>query len=281
MTTEELVKCAQLDMLAELDRICKINDIPYFAVGGTLIGAIRHDGFIPWDDDIDVGMLRDNYEKFKKVCQNELSKEYSLFDWNRDTLSPLPFLKMKIKGSHYREELSKKTEMNDEIFIDIFPFDNAPDNKILQMRQGIINTFLKKILLLKYGFSIDGDSIIKKVVYLPFKLVSKLNKEKKWKELFDKNAQRYNNINTTKVVNLCGAYSYKKELKDRYYLESLILHKFEGLMISIPENYDSYLREVYGDYMVLPPESQRVSRHGVSFIDLGEYKVKNSLKSEG
>lgn len=123
MDKSELVKYAQLDLLIELDRICKKNGINYFLVGGTLIGAIRHNGFIPWDDDIDVGMLRADYEKFEKACEKDLNPEYAKYDWHIDSASPLPFLKLKIKGTHYREYFSKDSNMNDAIFIDIFPYE--------------------------------------------------------------------------------------------------------------------------------------------------------------
>lgn len=279
MTESELVKCAQLDMLIELDRICKSNSIPYFVAGGTLLGTIRHSGFIPWDDDIDVGMLRENYEKFIVVCKDNLSDEYSLYDWDVDENSPLPYLKMKIKGTHYREELSKFTEMNDEIYIDIFPLDNAPDSKLKQKIHGIKNVFLKKILLLKCGFTIDEGPLVKKILYFPLRIVSSFGKTSQWKKIFRKNAAKYQNDVTKNVVNLCGSYSYDKELKKRDCLEKLTTHRFESTFVSIPEDYDKYLHEVYGDYMILPPENKRISRHGISLIDLGNYRVKSKLNS--
>ena len=151
---QDRVKCAQLDMLVELKRICEKNGIAYFLVGGTLIGAIRHCGFIPWDDDIDVGMLREDYERFISLCKTELSDEYALYDWHKDEKSPIPFLKMKIKGTHYREKLSKETTINDEIFIDIFPYDNAPDSGLNRKIQALKNIIYKKIILLKSEFLI-------------------------------------------------------------------------------------------------------------------------------
>ncbi len=278
MTQQDIVKCAQLDMLIEVDRICEKYNLSYFLVGGTLLGAIRHNGFIPWDDDIDIGMMRCDYEEFIKVCKIELSNEYAIFDWDIDKKAAAPFIKMKIKGTHYREELSKNTGMNDAIFIDIFPLDNAPDSKIKQMLQGTKSFILKKIILLKGGFSIaDGASTSKKIVYFILKIISKLKSYEKWKRDFITNAIKYNNRDTQSVVNLCGTYSYKREIKKKGIFCKLEKHVFENIYAYIPSEYDKYLTEVYGNYMELPPESMRVSRHGISYIDLGDYKVKSNL----
>lgn len=278
MKDTDLVKCAQLDLLVELKRICDENEINYFLVGGTLIGAIRHNGFIPWDDDIDVGMLREDYEQFITACKTQLNQEYGLYDWYIDAASPIPFLKLKIKGTHYREGLAENTNVNDEIFIDVFPFDNAPDSIILRNFQGVEIYLLKKILLLRCGYTIEKNSgVAKKAAYKVLNTVSKVRSIKKWKLTCDRIMKRYNSKLTTHVVNMCGVYSYKKEMKKRTILEKTILHNFEMYDMCIPAEYDQYLREVYGDYMQLPPESQREGRHQVTTIDLGDYRVLSHL----
>lgn len=279
MTEQYVVKCAQLDMLKELDRVCNKSGIPYFLVGGSLIGAIRHNGFIPWDDDIDVGMLRNDYDNFKIACKKELCSDFSLYDWDIDKASSVPFLKMKIKGTHYKEAMSSGTKVNDEIFIDIFPLDNAPDSRIKQLIHGGISLLLKKIILLKGGFNIDGGVIFKKLVYFPLRCAASLIKMDTWKKYFIANAQRYRFEDTSLVVNICGAYSYQRELKKKIYFENLSSHIFETISVSIPSEYDVYLTEVYGDYMQPPPKEQRTSRHNILYVDLGGYKPKNKLSN--
>ena len=280
MTEQDIVKCAQLDMLKELDRICNKSGIPYFLVGGSLIGAIRHNGFIPWDDDIDVGMCRDDYENFIIACKNNLCSDFALYDWDIDKASPAPFLKMKIKGTHYKEAMSIDTKVNDEIFIDIFPLDNAPESCIKQFIHGAISLLLKKIILLKGGFNIDGGILFKKLIYIPLRCVASLTKMDQWKSFFVANAQRYRYEDTSFAVNICGTYSYKRELKDKKYFKNLISHQFETISVSIPSEYDIYLKEVYGDYMQMPPEAQRISRHAILHVDLGGYKPKSKLSNE-
>ena len=274
MEITEQVKYAQLDLIIELDRICKKHNIPYFMVGGTLIGAVRHNGFIPWDDDIDVGILWEDYDRLYAACQQDLDPAYTLHDWHTDPHSPHPFFKLKIRGTHYREELSGNSKMDDGIFIDIFPFDNVPASTLAQKWQGFERVLLKKILLVRCGFTLDGGSLPKKLIYGLLKALSYIRSVKGWKKSFEKMRTRYNKGKTEFVVNLCGAYSYEKEKKPRSMMEKTIPHVFEDREFSIPADYDTYLRGCYGDYMQLPPEEKRVGIHHVQFVDMGDYQLR-------
>jgi len=267
-------KRAQMDLLYELDRICKKWDIPYFLIGGTLIGAIRHGGFIPWDDDIDVGMLWEDYARLKEACRQDLDPAYMLHDWESDPASPHPFSKLKICGTHYSEGLAADSEMNDGIFIDIFPYNNTPDNKLLRKVQAAQVAVIRKILLLRCGFDLSGDRIGRKILYGALQFVSRIFSVDKWKRIFTGVEQRYNKMSTATVTNMGGSYSYERESKPRAILEKTTTHKFEGGIFSIPEDYDTFLRSCYGDYMKLPPEAQRVGRHDVLTIDFGDYQIR-------
>lgn len=274
MNTAQMVKYAQMDLLIELDRICQKFDIPYFLIGGTLIGAIRHDGFIPWDDDIDVGMLHEDYERFFEACARELDPQYVLHDWNADPGSPHPYGKLKIRGTHYPEALSKNSTMDDGIFIDVFPYDNAPDSIPLRRLQEAQIFLLRKLLLVRCGFELDGGSRIKKLIYGTLGILSRLRSAESWKRSFKKVQHRYNTSPTQVSVNMCGAYRYDRESKPRAMLEQLTRHTFEGRMFCVPRDYDSFLRSCYGDYMQLPPEDQRVGIHGVQSVDFGSYQIR-------
>ncbi len=274
------VRLAQLDLLAELKRICDKNSISYCLVYGSLLGAVRHNGFIPWDDDVDVGMLRSEYERFIKVCSDDLDKDYALYDWNIDKASPLPFLKLKIRGTHYCEEMAKQAGINDEIFIDIFPFDNAPDNYVTQKIQSAKIWLFKKILLLRCGYNLDSDNIIKRVIYSLIKATSMLRSIDHWKTACHREMIKYNTKDTRNVISLGGAYPYGKELKENSIIKETILHDFEDLKLSIPRQYNRYLSEIYGDYMQLPPISQQSGRHDVIKTDLGSYTVRSNHHRE-
>lgn len=274
MDTNELVKCAQLDLMVELDRICKKWDIPYFLTAGTLIGAVRHNGFIPWDDDLDVGILWEDYARLKEACEQDLDPAYYLHSWDSDPSSPHPFYKLKIRGTHYPEQIAVKSQMDDGIFIDIFPFDNAPDDPKLRKKQHRERIILRKFLLLRAGFDLGGKNLAKKLVYVFLKAIAYMRPMSAWKKSFTKLRNRYNRGKTREAVNLCGAYAYEKECQRREILEEVVLHKFEDQEFCIPANYDEFLTRCYGNYMQPPPEAQRVGIHHVQNVDLGDYQIR-------
>lgn len=274
MDTITMAKYAQMDLLMEVDRICKKNDIPYFLIGGTLIGAIRHGGFIPWDDDIDIGFLWENYERFQQACETDLDEAYMLHNWDMDPASPHPFAKLKIKGTHYPEGLAANSKMNDGIYIDIFPYDNAPDSKFLRKVQAAQVYWLRKILLLRCDFDLAEGRLGRKILYGCLKAFSYIRSVRGWKNTLHKVQHRYNGAPTEISTNMCGAWSYERESKPRKILEKTTTHQFENGMFSIPEDYDTFLRSCYGDYMQLPPEDQRVGKHEIVGIDFGDYQIR-------
>lgn len=270
----DLVKQAQMDLLAELDRLCKKWDIPYFLTAGTLIGAVRHDGFIPWDDDLDVGLLRKYCDRLEEACALDLDPAYYLHSWKSDPHSPHCFYKLKIKGTHYPEEIAAGTKMDDGIFIDIFPFDNAPDDPKERKRHNRKRVWLQKMLLLRANFDLGGNSKAKRLIYAFMKLVALMRPLDGWKNSFLKLQNKYNHLKTKEAVNLCGAYSYYRESQEIAVLEELMAHNFEGIPYSIPKDYDTFLRRQYGNYMQLPPEEQRVGRHNIVGLDFGDYTIR-------
>jgi len=274
MDSVAMAKNAQMDLLIEMDRICQKHNIRYFLTAGTLIGAIRHDGFIPWDDDIDVGMLREEFDRFREVCKDELDPAYFYHDWTLDPASPHPFAKLKIRGTHYPETLAAKSDMNDCVYIDIFPYDNAPDSEFLRKIHHIKRYLIKKILLLRCNFDLSGGRLGRRILYGTLKFLSRIRSVEGWKKAYTRMQQQYNDQPAEKVVNLGGAYSYAKESIPRTVVEKTVPHLFEGKLFQVPEGYDAFLRNCYGDYMQLPPEEQRVGRHEIVGIDFGTYQIR-------
>lgn len=281
MDIAQQVKYAQLDLMTELDRICKKHDLPYFMVGGTLIGAIRHNGFIPWDDDIDVGMLWEDYNKLREACQADLDSAYQLQDWYTDPHSPHPFFKLKIRGTHYRESVSEHSAMDDSIFIDIFPYDNTPSDPAVQKKQARQLYVLRRLLMVRAGFRLGKESKAKKLVYGLLRAVSLLIPMQWMKRRFDAICAWGGDGASELVTCLHGAYDYKRETKPRAMLEKTVPHVFEQGEFAVPQHYDAFLRSHYGNYMQLPPEDQRVGVHGVRHMDLGGYCVRSRLANTG
>ena len=169
------VQLEQLEILKEIDRVCRENEIKYFLDSGTLIGAVRHEGFIPWDDDIDIGMLREDYEKFSKLAPKHLNKSYLWQSWKNDSSYALPFGKVRKRNTVYIEEKSGITK-NCGFYVDVFPFDYAPRTK--KERTKLVNkrVFWARCLLMKHGYKpwmVNGNINMKKRIgYLVYQFVS-------------------------------------------------------------------------------------------------------------
>lgn len=242
----------QLEMLDEVDRICKENGIKYFLSGGTMLGAIRHKGFIPWDDDIDLWMTRKNFQKFKKVCKKSLDNKYFLQDYFINVHQPLSILKVEKKGTRFVEGVFADVPIEKCIYIDIFPLDNIW-NPLYKLQTAI----LIKLQAIR-DFKIRGvgsTSKLKKVIYsaVPLTVCRFLTEF----------TMRFFNIFPTKLKNqLCHRGRYwpkftKKDVEDLTYVE------FEGKMYPVPKNYDELLKKCYGDYMKLPPKEKQQPIHDI------------------
>ena len=142
--TLKKLRKVEMEILDEIVRICKENDIEYFLTGGTLLGAVRHKGYIPWDDDIDIGMLRKDYDKFINVCKTALDKKYFLdcFETNKEYY--LPFAKIKKNNTLFDEELTHHLSNHKGIYVDIIPFEN--ERKSESITQDIQAVLVKNII---------------------------------------------------------------------------------------------------------------------------------------
>jgi len=251
----------ELEILKEFISICEKNNLEYFLVGGTLLGAVRHKGFIPWDDDIDIGMPRKDYNKFIKICKKELNSRFYLDCYETNKYCWSPFAKLRIKNSKMVEEASKNSKSNQGIWIDIFPHFNINSKlslieKAQQKIHHIIRTFITiKCDVIYYGGSDTKKKIIKiflkfvpiKVLHFIYKITLNINL----------------NSNLECIANYSGAYGIPKETFKRNVILPLSTVEFCGLKLKAPNNPDKYLSHLYGDYMKLPPVDKRVAHNPI------------------
>ena len=243
---------ALFEILCEFNRICQKHHIQYFLDSGTALGAIRHGGFIPWDDDIDVGMLRSEYDRFLKVVQDELSDNFFLLSRDSDPAYIKYHVKLVKKDTLFLEQGIENLKYPG-IYIDIFPFDKVPEttrergnffSKVLNLR-AIIR--IKRLGNNNSNFFLKTMSILLKIVPLPL-----------LEYYLDKVCKSYNNTTSRYVSCLF----YKMLIgRDLYFpitvLSPSIEINFEGRSFLIMNGYDEYLKIMYKDYMQLPPENKR------------------------
>ena len=255
--TEEVLRKLQkteLEMLIELDRICRKYDIEYSLDGGTLLGAIRHNGFIPWDDDADVVMLRPEYDKFYEACKKELDKDrFFLQDYRTDSKYRWGYSKMRRNGTLFLREGQEHVKCNQAIFVDLFVYDNVPDHPITR-RLHLFACYLIR----KGQYSEVGRKTSKSLfMRMWYELVYKIPRD--WYFVWiEKIAAKTAKKRSELVRHM--TYPYRKECRyglPRRCFDKYIEKDFEGHSFKIFEEYDIYLRKLYGDYMKLPPVEDR------------------------
>ena len=268
----EKMHSLELKIALEIKRICEMHHISYFLTAGTLLGAVRHGGFIPWDDDMDIGMLRKDYNSFVEACKTDLGKEFFLQTWDSDPDYPFSYGKIRLKGTHFSENFSENTSSeNNGIFVDIFPFDNVPDDPKQKKRQAKRYFICKRLLWIKKGMgtSMKRGSFKEKLKYYIFWMFSHLFKYNAIKTYYKNIQEKYNGSITDEVVT-DGAYGYYKESLDRKWVTNLEPVQFETELFLSYKDKIEYLEYFYGDYMKLPPENKR-GGHGIKNIDFGPY----------
>lgn len=263
MNNDHELKRIQIEMFCEFIKICENNNITYFLLGGSCLGAIRHKGYIPWDDDIDVGIPRPDYDRFLQIAQKQLPDNIFLQTFETDKNYTQNYAKLRRSDTTFIETLSKNLDINHGIYMDIFPLDGASKSNLKTSLD-----FLR-IKLLTYkiyeAYQIEKKLSIKAVLLniVNFFYAPTIHKaiEKK-----DKIIRRYPYESSSIIANWCGAWG-KKEVMPKSIFADGTTSSFENIEVVIPKEYDQYLTRMYGDYMELPPEEKRVSHHDNEVID--------------
>lgn len=237
-----------LDIAKEFHRICVKHDIPYYMVAGTMLGAVRHKGFIPWDDDMDFGVPREHYERLKSVFQKELSEKYNVFTMDNSESLLINILKISDMRTEifeiYKENLTERIGVN----IDIFPLDSV-DKKTCKRK-----TIQLLLRLQGYIFlSIKSRTFIKKIIALSLKILRPFLSRNTIINYIEKHLigkeGRY-------ITNIYGAYGARETMAEDV-VGNPVLYEFEDTSFYGVANPSAYLSLLYGDYMELPPESKR------------------------
>ena len=265
-SSQKKIWSIQLDLLQELLRVCDKYDIKVYAFAGTLLGAIRHKGFIPWDDDLDVCLLREDFEKLVNIPQGEFKEPYFLQTALSDRKFYCAYARLRNSNTTGIIKRYCSKSYNNGIFIDIFVLDGVVENKFLFKKQRFDGAVICKLLILYYASLEEKKGFEKSFKIFQQKLIRKFFK---YDYLVKKHAQilsRYNS-SASKVALL----THSKFFVDRYWCYSSDFGKstmadFENIRIPIPEYYDNMLKNMYGDYMTFPPLSKRGTWHDNSLI---------------
>lgn len=259
---------ANLYLLVSFDKVCREKGLTYFLDSGSALGAVRHGGFIPWDDDVDVGMPRKDYERFLEIGQQALPNDIFLQTRQTEKNYERNAAKLRLNGTFFPEEHGEKY-LHNGIFIDIFPFDNVPNSillaklniKYIRSLYHIVRSYRRESLspqLLNRLF----HGIIKA---MPESLIERIERH------YLNYCRHYENKETGKMT----CHFWRMTLYKDYIFDSLKMLptkdiEFEGKIVRIMKNPDYYLRLMYGNYMKLPPLEKRIT-HCSRDIDFGVY----------
>lgn len=270
MDQREQLRKAQLYILNEIKRICDLHNIHFFLDCGTLIGAVRHGGFIPWDDDIDIGMLREDYERFLALASKELRNDFFIDNYSTNPDYALLFSKVRLKGTRYIEAKGNETARHNEIFVDVFPYYAISDDEKERKKEGLKMGILAQAIMAKSGYRVwKGDKFLKRLKFIPTDIIGMLCTKE---GLYKKTNKLFTRHNGTKCVCIQDGSkkSYLRWYIPREYLTELVEGTFEGHGFPIPKEYDKYLTIAYGDYMTIPPVDQQIT-HMIQELDIGGY----------
>lgn len=269
ITLKEMQKI-ELNILIEFSEICKRHNLRYYLAGGTLLGAVRHKGFIPWDDDIDIKMPRKDYEKFIKLSKLELPSHLYVLSPYDKTNCKYTFIKIcdkRTKLIEYSE--NNRKELN--VYIDILPMDGYPSesNKLnrhikkLYRWNSLFHYSMIDCELINSGYNSKIVSLFNNIKKfhktLPYSIYKKLTKI----------ATRYDYDNS-EYVGLAVEGNLYKEKFNKQWLEEPVYLEFEGYKFLAPNGYKEHLKIFYGDYMKLPPKEKRVTHHNNEAYWIGE-----------
>ena len=250
-----------LEIAFYMDSFCKKYDIDYCLMGGSALGAKRHGGFIPWDDDLDIFMTPDNYEKFRE-CFNlygDKSKFY-LQEYGRRKNGMVTVPKLRMNGTMYYEDLTKDWDIHHGIFIDIFILHKCPNNVLLQLWQ----CFWAKCSIVK-GLSMRGYN--DKTGFMKFLVnFSKILPKRLMLDFALKQVYRFRNCKSDYFCNFLGKAVFKKGIYKKEWFENTEYLKFETVKLKVPCGLHDFLCERFGNYMIMPDEqSIKRAQHAVEW----------------
>lgn len=257
LTELRKLQLLEVNLLQKFQQICKENNIKYFFVGGGLIGVLRHGGFIPWDDDMDVVMPRDDYDRFLEICRKGLDDGYGIeSDWHY-------LLTRFVDCESIVERPSEFETLKENVWIDLFPIDGIPNRKFHRWLHIRLVLALRFLLILTDSEHLAGKKkrpfyetcILKLFKALP--LFKSLNPEK-LSHVMEKQMRKYRFKDCKFCCNYMGRYR-TKEIHPKEQWGIPTIKQFEGIDVYIPEQYHEMQTSIYGDYMQLPPENERVA----------------------
>ena len=258
-----------LEILLYFKDICEKNNLKFYFCGGCCIGAIRHKGFIPWDDDVDIFMPREDYEKLAEIWEEQADTEkYSYVRTTKDHFTRLQFAMISDNETTFIKTRQWDLDTNHGVRIDILPLDGCPNGRFARKMQ-IMWGLIYSMFIVREAHSSKGKlfEIIGKIL-----LALAITDKNRYRvaKFAEKRMSRYKISDCEKITELCAWYQYMVNEYPKSAFEEQLYVDFEGYQLPIPVGYDDYLKMAFGDYMKLPPVESQVAKHDLVYYNLNE-----------
>lgn len=260
-TNIEKLHAVNMEIMKKIVDICDANGLLYYALGGTMLGAIRHKGFIPWDDDIDLGMPRKDYELFLQIAPELLGKSFKVTNYKTDSdyhyyITRVQDINTKVVETRYEHEGNFS-----HVSVDIFPIDGSPNNRVLRRIFYFRILSHRAMMSLHYKNGIDPDrkrGVLEKFLLAFMKMLptDKMFNAYNQKNIIDRILKRYDMWKSVVSGNIMGAYRTVEMVPTEWYGKDTF-YQFEDMQIRGLREFDKYLSHLYGDYMRIPSENER------------------------
>ncbi len=261
----------ELMILKEFINICEENNLTYYMYAGSLLGTIRHQGFIPWDDDLDVIMFRDDFEMFKQIFASTSHDKIKLLSIETEDDYFHLLAKLMLKDTLFEEKWVSQVDFNIGINIDIFVLDDLSNNESKRNYQ-LKKAFLYNKLLIMSKIKLDDLPLLTKLVtHTGYHILNLLGIKPKWINKRCLNfLRKYQDENAEFVFDISATAEEYPQIFNKKEFKKVKRAKFEDIEVNVPANYDEILKSLYGDYMQLPPEEDRYN-HITENLDFGPY----------
>ena len=262
----------ELMILKDFIKICEENNLTYYMYAGSLLGAVRHNGFIPWDDDLDVVMFRDDFEKFKEIFIASQNDKYELLcnETHRDYFHLLA--KLMLKDTKFEESWVNQVDFHIGINMDIFVLDDLSDNNFKRNYQLKKSFFYNKLLIMSKIKLYDLPFVTKVITHTGYYILNLfgINPSTINKRCLNF-LRKYKNPNAECVFDISATAEEYPQIFSKEDFKDIEKIQFEDIKVNIPSGYDNILKSLYGDYMQLPPKEDRYN-HITETLDFGCYK---------